>query len=411
MNKKCIVIGGGTFNHVRAHLALAAPAFGETARQLHALCEKKFTTMDVDLVLTKMADHTSKIVTNDDLDKYVDTLIESNLTKIVFFNAAVADFEGSIDDVPGDKYADRMSSASQGKSIDLDPYEKKIVGKIRKSRKDIFVVGFKTTCGASETEQFGQALNMLKKNSINLVLANDLETRTNFIVTPEEGVIRGSREELLAKLVDMTWARSHLSFTRSTVVEGTPVPWSDDRVYSNLRDCVNWLVEQGAYKEFNGATTGHFAAKLGSGHFLTSIRKTNFKDIGENGMVEVKTDGDDQVIAFGARPSVGGQSQRLIFQEYNELDCIVHFHCPLKEDHRDNITVMSQWEYECGSHQCGENTRNGLSRHGNLLAVMLDNHGPNIVFSKDTRVDEVVDFIQANFDLSKPTNGFVEAYV
>lgn len=56
MNKKCIVIGGGTFNHVRAHLALAAPAFGETARQLHALCEKKFTTMDVDLVLTKMAE-------------------------------------------------------------------------------------------------------------------------------------------------------------------------------------------------------------------------------------------------------------------------------------------------------------------------------------------------------------------
>lgn len=30
MNKKCIIIGGGTFNHVRCHLALAAPAFGET---------------------------------------------------------------------------------------------------------------------------------------------------------------------------------------------------------------------------------------------------------------------------------------------------------------------------------------------------------------------------------------------
>lgn len=34
MNKKCITIGGGTFNHVRNHLALAAPAFSETARKL-----------------------------------------------------------------------------------------------------------------------------------------------------------------------------------------------------------------------------------------------------------------------------------------------------------------------------------------------------------------------------------------
>jgi len=30
------VIGGGTFNHVRTHLALAAPAFGLVARQLSA---------------------------------------------------------------------------------------------------------------------------------------------------------------------------------------------------------------------------------------------------------------------------------------------------------------------------------------------------------------------------------------
>lgn len=412
MNKKCIVIGGGTFNHVRAHLAVAAPAFGETAKQLYKLCKEKFTTMDTELVLTKMADSSSNIVTNDDLSDYIDTLVESNLTKVVFFNAAVADYTGKIGSVPSGKRAERLRTVSgQAESMLLEPYTNKIVGKLRKKRKDIFVVAFKTTCGATPTEQYEQALGMLKKNSVNLVLANDIETRSNFIVTPEEGVYHGTRDELLVKLVDMAWSRSHLSFTRSTVVDGTPVPWNDERVYSNLRDVVNWLVSEGAYKEFNGATTGHFATKLGEGHFLTSIRKTNFKHISKNGMVEVKTDGDDQVIAFGARPSVGGQSQRLIFQEYNDLDCIVHFHCPLKQVHRDAITVMSQWEYECGSHECGENTRNGLEKFGNLLAVMLDNHGPNIVFSKDVEPEKVIDFIQANFDLSKPTNGFTEVYL
>lgn len=410
MNKKCIVIGGGTFNHVRCHLSVAAPAFGETAITLWHLCCEKFTNMDIDLVLTKMADSNSSIVTNDDLSNYVDTLVESNLTKIVFFNAAVADFEGEIDGDKSGKYAERLSS-SEYQVMDLIPYKNKIVSKFRKTRKDIFVVAFKTTCGATQAEQYRQALNMLKKNSVNLVLANDLETRCNFIVTPEEGVIHGTREDLLVKLVDMAWSRSHLSFTRSTVVDGTPVPWEDPRVYSNLRDVVNWLVGYGAYKEFNGATTGHFAAKLGPGHFLTSIRKTNFKNIDLNGMVEVKTQGDDQVIAFGARPSVGGQSQRLIFEEYKDLDCIVHFHCPLKENHKDNIPVMSQWEYECGSHECGANTRDGLAKFGNLYAVMLDNHGPNIVFSKDTNRQEVVDFIRDNFDLTKPTNGFTEVYL
>ena len=32
--KTIYILGGGTFNHVRNHLSIAAPAFGGTARQL-----------------------------------------------------------------------------------------------------------------------------------------------------------------------------------------------------------------------------------------------------------------------------------------------------------------------------------------------------------------------------------------
>lgn len=36
MNKK-VIIFGGTFSYVRSHLAIAAPAFGETACQLNLI--------------------------------------------------------------------------------------------------------------------------------------------------------------------------------------------------------------------------------------------------------------------------------------------------------------------------------------------------------------------------------------
>lgn len=409
VNKSVVIIGGGTFMDVTAHMAISAPAFGGTAKHIAELCKDKFTNMDVELKLTKMADPSSSIRTNDDLDTYVEELIASNTTKVVFFNAAVCDYTGSINGING-KYATRLKSSDGDQTMLMQPYTNKIVGKIRKHRKDIFVVAFKTTCNASESEMYARGLDMLKRNSVNLVLVNDVGNRKNMIVTPEEGVYKGTREELLEMLVNMPYSRSHLSFTRSTVVDGKPVAWGDDRVPSNLRSVIDWLVEDGAYKEFRGATTGHFATKLGGGHFLTSIRKTNFNDISKNGMVEVRTLGDDQVIAMGARPSVGGQSQRKIFSEHTDLDCIVHFHCPMKTNHKDDITVMSQWEYECGSHECGQNTVNGLKKFGNIYAVMLDMHGPNIVFSKDVDPAEVKQFILDNFDLSKPTNGFEEVY-
>jgi hypothetical protein len=47
--KKVVILGGGTFCHVRAHLALAAPAFGDTARELKRMCEEHSNKLDVQL--------------------------------------------------------------------------------------------------------------------------------------------------------------------------------------------------------------------------------------------------------------------------------------------------------------------------------------------------------------------------
>jgi hypothetical protein len=412
-NKTIHIFGGGTFSHVRNHLALAMPSFGTTARHLYQLCQERFDKMDTHLHLTKMADFKSNLVTNEDVAAEVLKLKEDFNTKIIFFNVGLCDYNGSIADTtdaysfketPSGKYEERLKT-SDGEQMMILKSAEKIVKQIRDGRKDIFLVAFKTTCGATEQEQYLAGLNLLKKNSCNLVLANDTKTRVNMIITPEEAKyhVTTDREEALKQLVDIAFYRSHLSFTRATVVDGQPVDWNSDLVYSSLRSVVNHCIEKGAYKPFNGSTVGHFACKIGEKEFLTSIRKSNFNDLAKNGLVRVVTDSQDTVTAYGAKPSVGGQSQRIIFSEHNDYDCIVHFHCPIKPGSK--VPVVSQREYECGSHQCGQNTSNGLQRFGNLSAVMLDNHGPNIVFHHSIDPQEVIDFIEENFDLLDKTGG------
>ncbi len=228
------------------------------------------------------------------------------------------------------------------------------------------------------------------------------------VITPEEAAYAqtSDRAELLREVVDMAWYRSQLTFTQSTVVDGKPVAWDDSRIAPSLRAVVNHLIAGRAYKPFGGKTVGHFAQRLSETEFLTSIRKTDFNRLPEIGLVYVRTSGPDTVLAYGAKPSVGGQSQRIVFKDHPGFDCIAHAHVPLRPDHPDAIPVVSQRNTECGSHTCGRNTSNGLAQFGNLKAVYLDQHGPNIVFPSSIDPQEVIDFIERNFDLSKKTGGY-----
>lgn len=407
-NKKIIVIGGGTIAHVKNHLALCAPAYGSTARQIAELCKEMIPKMDIELHLTKMAGGPS-LETNEDVERLLEAVVSDPDTKIVFMNAAICDFTGSIEGEESGKYSGRLKTSDGAITMSLVPTNK-LLGKVRKARKDIFLVAFKTTCGATEDEQYRAGLRLLKTNSCNLVLANDTKTRLNMIITPEEARyhVTTDRSEVLRQLVDIAKLRSHLTFTRSTVIGGVPVPWESDLVYPALRQVVNKCIELGAYKPFMGKTAGHFAVKLNDNTFLTSIRKSNFNELSKNGLVKVTTDGPDSVLAYGAKPSVGGQSQRIVFSDHKDkdYDCIVHFHCPIRPN--SLVPKASQREYECGSHECGKNTSNGLKQFGNLSAVYLDNHGPNIVFNHKINPEEVIRFIEDNFDLSQKTGGPVE---
>ena len=424
------IIGGGTVSHVRNHLALCAPAYGTTARQIHDLCSIYYHLREdathwdgdpshaINVYLTRMAGGgVGSPETNEDVSKLVDKLIANPNTHIIYFNPALVDFDGSIATgaaagydwndnapTPSGKYETRLQTSEGEQRMVLTP-SAKILGKIRQERKDIFLVAFKTTCGATLDEQFLTALHLLKSTSCNLVLANDTKTRHNMIVTPEQAryMVTTDRLKALRQLVEMTASRSKDTFTRSTVVAGDPVDWNGAQVPPVLREVVNHCIKAGAYKPFQGSTVGHFAYKLSNKLFVTSKRKVNFNELDTVGMVLCESEDENSVVAYGAKPSVGGQSQRIIFREHPDLDCIVHFHCPPKEGAL--LSVRPQANHECGSHQCGQNTSDGLKEVApGIQCVFLDNHGPNIVFNKETKPEDVISFIDQNFDLSQSTD-------
>lgn len=424
--KNIEIIGGGTISHVRNHLALTAPAYGSTARTIFSMIHKKINNSqsihsmeyDIFIYLTKMANlGKGNLETNEDIDKLLTKLLVNPLTKIIFFNPALIDYNGSIategpsgyewnDSIPtiSGKYENRLQTSIGQQKMILQPTPK-LVAKIRKERKDIFLVAFKTTCGATEDEQFLAGLNLLKTTSCNLVLANDTKTRINMIITPEQArySVTSDRDKAIFDLVEMTMARSKLHFTRSTVVEGQPVPWSNSNIPEALRRVVDHCIAKGAYKPFNGATVGHFAVKLDDKTFLTSRRKTDFNNLKDIGLVKVESTGPDSVIAYGSKPSVGGMSQRIIFSDHPGSDCIVHFHLRCKPG--INLSVRPQKMLECGSMECGKNTSEGLMEVvPGIKCVYLDNHGPNIIFNRSIDPQRVIEFIDYHFDFSKSTD-------
>lgn len=195
MTDKVIIIGGGTFNHVAAHLALAAPAFGNTARQLHALFNEYCRGMEPVLMLTKMADHTSNIITNDDLMiELLDKAQDENV-KAVVMNAAMCDFE--MDNPSGEN---RLSS-SQDYKVTLKGVRGKAITDLRKMRPDLIIAGFKTTADAGIAEMMGKGFLQIANSGVDFCLANDIVTRTNLLLQADGCITRGTRNHVVEQLV------------------------------------------------------------------------------------------------------------------------------------------------------------------------------------------------------------------
>lgn len=192
------VMGGGTFYDVRAHFSLATRAFGETARKISAILTEgygdRFTTL---LQLTRMADHTSALISNQDVTEHVDSLLGNPNLQAMVFNVALCDFEGQVGDIPSGKTAPRLESRDAPFAMTLTTAAK-VINVIKSRRPDVFVVGFKTTTNADVATQQAKALRQIEESGSDLVIANDIATRENLLVS-RLGTVRATRDEILAQ--------------------------------------------------------------------------------------------------------------------------------------------------------------------------------------------------------------------
>lgn len=394
MSKRTLILGGGTFNPIRNHLALAAPAFGKTAKILKTMLP------EAELVLTKMADSNSNLITNADVDKFLESQLNDPNLGVIILNVALCDYETQIGDIPSGLNAKRLKTKEGPVEVTLTPSDK-LLGKIRRKRPDIFLVAFKTTTGEDEQTQFLTALKMMKSAKCNLVLANDLHTKLNMVITAEETIYGKTTDRLasLKELVDILKLRSNGTYNRTNFQENKNLP-IQEHTPKSFQKVVRFLIDNQGFIENNGNgfTPGHYCFKNSENSMISSQRKSNHNKVFEEGMGLVTVDKDGIFTATGVRkPSVGARSQWILLNAYPDHDCIVHTHNPLKEG--KILSTVEQRPYQCGSLECGMNTLKGIKDYDGIKAVYLDKHGANIIFKSSMDPDKVIAFIKEYLEL------------
>lgn len=399
-NRRTIIIGGGTFNPVRAHLSLATCAFGTAARKLHELIPGS------ELFLTKMADPAhSPLISNDDVAKFIDTLLSDETVGTIILNVAFCDYTGKIGTVESGFHAERLRTAEGPVEMIMTPAEK-VISKIRRVRPDIFLVGFKTTTNETPENQFLIALKMMKSSKCNLVLANDLITRHNMILTPEETHYGDTtdRDAVLSELASMISSRAHATYHTTKFVERDSFPIRDV-TSPTFQKVVQWVIDNNGFisNNGNGFTPGHFCQRIAENVFFSSQRKANHNLVFSEGMSKVTVSADHETFTVEGKrkASVGARSQWLVLQENPGFDCIIHTHNPLLTG--SMIPSTPQKPYQCGSLECGLNTLNHLGDFGDIKAVYLEKHGANILFKSSATPESVIQFIKNNIELGVKT--------
>jgi len=225
MRSQVHVLGGGTVYHVRPQFALCSPSYGQTAVRVGKLCQMAWEgESDVHVHLTRMASGgRSDLETNDDVETLLKSVVDDPATRVVFMAASLCDFRGHVLDraitTESGLFLPKFRKPDGRKVMIMDPASE-LVSEIRKYRKDIFLIGFKTTSGATEDEVFSAGISMADDSSCNLVLASDFVTKVGMIVSPEKEriCVTKDRNLLLSELVQETKERSSRSVSREEIV-------------------------------------------------------------------------------------------------------------------------------------------------------------------------------------------------
>lgn len=262
----------------------------------------------------------------------VETLLKDKPIDVAVMAAAVADYG---------------MAAQEGKiSSDKDKLElvltknPKVIARVKETKQDIFLVGFKLLAGSAITqEMIDVAYRSGINNHANLTVLNsvsggDLDNRCTVFITPEKGITSVTMPEIAPKLVELVsqrFSRSHFH-TKLTVI-----PQFDARLDEDIASFKKAVAELWQLNLFEPYFTGEddchfgFVAKRVSGNsFLTTTRASDKHHFTEKDLVLV-TDSNWQtktlkVSSLGKKASLNASVPAKIFEERSETDWIVHAH-------------------------------------------------------------------------------------
>ena len=183
-----LIAGGGTVSHVRSHFALCAPAYGSSARALAGLLEGRARS---ELLLTAMANCGHGPESSEELCLALREKLQTGHFTHCVMNAAVCDFDGQIGDVPSGKRAPRLKSRAGPMDMQLAGAPK-ILAALAAEFPGCSFTGFKTTSGSEPAEIQALASRQMAETGAQMVFANDILTRENFLFAN-----RGAGAELI----------------------------------------------------------------------------------------------------------------------------------------------------------------------------------------------------------------------
>lgn len=284
---------------------------------------------------------------------------------IILHAAAVSDYK------PVRTYG-KIPSDQESLIIQLERTPKIISDLRERYGPEVFIAGFKLLSGASEIELIEAARAQLTRNRLNMVVANDLQNLKDgqhpvIAVTAEGGAIpfSGERTKVAKELtrfiirrVDVQWFRS---ISSQEALPNEPCSAFGDML-SLIHD-MHLLTDK----------SGNISVKTNDGIIMVSPRQVDKSSLTAQDAIPVTVDTATRTVSYSGnrKPSIDTGVSSLIYQQYPELEAIVHFH-----NGWGRMNTITSFPYPCGVKEEADEIIRSIQKYGNnSVAVELVHHG------------------------------------
>lgn len=307
-----------------------------------------------------------------DLKQQLYRLIETEPPDLLFMTAAVSDYspvrrEGKI----------RSTEDELLLRLKRNP---KLLRQLReKCGVATFIVGFKLLSGVSSEELLQTGRIQIKRDRLNLTVANDLdeiapEYHPIVMLTPEGGAIRrkGDKQTVAGDLVAFVLERFDVKWSRSVRVGITPTACDAHEAAAELL-----TFAQGA--QLLPGTDGNVSVRTADGGLWITPRQVPKKDLKPDELVHVHWECESRTVRYGGerKPSIDSSVHAWLYNQLPRLNGLIHFHEAIVLP-----TAVTCFPFPCGSLEEGQEVYQALAAaaavgdyDGGDFSVELVDHG------------------------------------